>query len=410
MKNTLRLTGRKARLASVFLAVAASWLQLTEVEAFQVPLTFFRGRIRVPRLASCNDHSADLCKPGEREDMTRMSTCTSSLVSRRGLLATCLGGATTVTASIAQAAVTEETNTFADTWWNPNSPSGQPSNSKSNIPSDEIVVSITRQDLQSRGGLGIELSEIEFRTNLRVYVKTVLPGSLAEKLGIQKDWIVVSVNGQTAERTNAEGVTLMVAKAVKAAADPGETIQLRFRDNNYFKDTLSTPGALAPNQPITTQVAPAGDTTQRNKDGSVRTGAVSAQADQRLSVQQLIPPKLCTRGAATDDLLEISYLGTVLETGTIFDGSAVKINGKAIPGRGDDVTLYFVLGKQPFGQFPPGFDVGLVGMCVGERRRVIIPPVLAYGSQGLPRRGIPPDATLQYDITLVSINGLSTPQ
>jgi FKBP-type peptidyl-prolyl cis-trans isomerase len=43
----------------------------------------------------------------------------------------------------------------------------------------------------------------------------------------------------------------------------------------------------------------------------------------------------------------------------------------------------------------------------GERRRVIIPPVLAYGSTGLPRRGIPPDATLQYDITLVSLNGLA---
>ena len=101
------------------------------------------------------------------------------------------------------------------------------------------------------------------------------------------------------------------------------------------------------------------------------------------------------------------------------------------------MTLFFVLGKQPFGQFPPGWDVGLEGICVGElflflsfgnvhfpllikmlmffcshalqgeRRRVIIPPVLAYGSTGLPRRGIPPDATLQYDITLVSLNGLA---
>jgi len=111
-----------------------------------------------------------------------------------------------------------------------------------------------------------------------------------------------------------------------------------------------------------------------------------------------------------DDLLEISYVGRVLETGQIFDGSAVKINDEGIPGRGNDVSLYFVLGKQPFGQFPPGWDVGLVGMCVGERRRLILPPVLAYGSKGLPRRGIPPDATLQYDITLVSLNGLSTPQ
>ena len=49
-------------------------------------------------------------------------------------------------------------------------------------------------------------------------------------------------------------------------------------------------------------------------------------------------------------------------------------------------------------------------MCVGERRRILIPPVLAYGSVGVPRRGIPPNATLQYDVTLVSINGNALPQ
>ena len=339
---------------------------------------------------------------------------------RRTLLGNAIGGATVlVTTAIAAtsqpalAAVTDETNTFADTWWNTKNSDNNnqsPSTTTARIPSDEIEVSFTKQDVQQRGGLGIELSEIEFRTNIRVYVKSVLPNSLAAKLGIQQDWIVVSVNGQTAERTNAEGVTMMVSKAVRNNANNDERIVLRFRDNNYFKDTLQTPGALAPNQPLTTQVAPAGDTTQRNPDGSIRTGTVTSQGDQKITVEQLIPPKLCKRGATTDDLLEISYIGRVLETGAVFDGSAVKINGKAIPGRGDDVSLFFVLGKQPFGQFPPGWDVGLVGMCVGERRRLLIPPVLAYGSQGLPRRGIPPDATLQYDITLVSINGLSTPQ
>jgi len=50
------------------------------------------------------------------------------------------------------------------------------------------------------------------------------------------------------------------------------------------------------------------------------------------------------------------------------------------------------------------------GMCVGERRRIIVPPVLAYGSVGVPRRNIPPNATLVYDVSLVSINGLATPQ
>jgi FKBP-type peptidyl-prolyl cis-trans isomerase 2 len=119
---------------------------------------------------------------------------------------------------------------------------------------------------------------------------------------------------------------------------------------------------------------------------------------------------MCKRRATVDDLLEISYIGTIVETGAIFDGSAVKINGEVIPGRGNDVSIFFVLGKQPLGQFPPGWDVGLDGMCVGERRRLIIPPVLAYGATGVPRRNIPPNATLQYDVTLVSLNGLATPQ
>ena len=86
------------------------------------------------------------------------------------------------------------------------------------------------------------------------------------------------------------------------------------------------------------------------------------------------------------------------------------VDGEGIPGRGNDVSISFVLGKQPFGQFPPGWDVGLTDMCVGERRRILVPPVLAYGEKGLPRRGIPSQATLQYDVTLVSLNGLAMPR
>ena len=120
---------------------------------------------------------------------------------------------------------------------------------------------------------------------------------------------------------------------------------------------------------------------------------------------------MCSRGATTDDLVEISYTGMVLETGKIFDGSMININGGgSVPGRAGDISLFFVLGRQPFGQFPPSWDVGLIGMCIGERRRLIIPPVLGFGSKGVPRRGIPPDATLVYDVSLISINGLATPQ
>lgn len=313
------------------------------------------------------------------------------------------------------AAVTDESDTYADNFWsadaNRSSPSSTltiPSSGSSKTPTDEIEIEVPKSLLQ-QGGLGIELSQVEFRTNIRVFIKTVTPGSTADKLGIKKDWIVVGINGESAERTNAEGVAIMVSRAVRSqSSDSSGSIKLRFRDPAVFRSQVSN---LKEGERATTQVAPAGDTSQRNADGSLKPGmTVREQEDQRLSVTQLVKPKLCNRGAEVDDLLEISYVGRVVETGQIFDGSAVAIDGSGIPGRGNDVSIFFVLGKQSFGQFPPGWDVGLYGMCVGERRRLIIPPALAYGSQGLPRRGIPPNAFLQYDVSLVSINGLSTPQ
>lgn len=315
--------------------------------------------------------------------------------------------------SLVAAAVTDETDSFANKGYDSSYRDLKTDESFERFaqrqaavtPTDEVTIYIPKSQLSK--GLGLELGQVEFRTNIRVFVKSTLDGGPADALGIRKGFVFVSVNGESTERTNAEGVAIMVSQASKATPADG-VIELRFRDPSAFREQLANVGSKGE---VTTQVAPSGDTTQRNADGSVQRGqAVKAQENQRLTVTQLLPPKLCNRGATSDDLLEISYLGTVVDTGAVFDGSAIKINGEAIPGRGNDVTLYFVLGKQPFGQFPPGWDAGLEGMCVGERRRLIIPPVLAYGSTGVPRRGIPPDATLQYDITLISINGLAMPQ
>lgn len=339
---------------------------------------------------------------------------------RRKLLTTILTGyATTAITSpsqFARAIITDETDNFADNYWtsgNLSTSSLAPASSTSSVPtpSDEIVVKVPKKDLQSKTGVGLELGEVEFRTNRRVYVKSITPGSPAERLGIQKDWVVVSINGETAERTNVEGVAIMLYRAARSTDDSSDDIEIRFRNPVIFRNQLKDLSSSSPDTVVTTQIAPAGDTTQRNLDGSVKYGTeITEQSDQRLSVEQLIPPKMCKRGATEDDLLEISYVGRVVETGAIFDGSAVRIDGEGIAGRGNDVSIFFVLGKQPFGQFPPGWDVGLSGICVGERRRLLVPPVLAYGSKGLPRRGIPPNATLQYDVTLVSMNGLATPQ
>jgi len=83
------------------------------------------------------------------------------------------------------------------------------------------------------------------------------------------------------------------------------------------------------------------------------------------------------------------------------------VNGKKFDSSYDDggTPLSLPVGR---GKGIRGIDEGLIGMKVGGTRRLIIPPALAYGAQGRPgAQGqppvIPPNATLIFDITLVSI-------
>jgi hypothetical protein len=161
-------------------------------------------------------------------------------------------------------------------------------------------------------------------------VKSVAPNSLAESLGIQPGFVVVSVNGADAERTNASGVAIYFSRAVEAAlAARDGRLTLTFRDPSKFRKELENFPMTADNggessvPSVSTKVAPAGMSSSKPGifDGE--------QKDQVITVSQLIPPKVCRRRATIDDLVEISYIGQVVETGAIFDGSAVKINGGA---------------------------------------------------------------------------------
>jgi FKBP-type peptidyl-prolyl cis-trans isomerase len=90
-----------------------------------------------------------------------------------------------------------------------------------------------------------------------------------------------------------------------------------------------------------------------------------------------------TRGSS----IKVKYVGK-LATGQVFDSSA-RHGGKPFPTR---------IGV---GAVIPGWDEGVPGMRVGGIRTLVIPPALAYGSSGAGT--IPPNSTLEFTITLLSV-------
>ena len=93
-------------------------------------------------------------------------------------------------------------------------------------------------------------------------------------------------------------------------------------------------------------------------------------------------------GAAAGDTVVVHYVG-VLADGTQFDTSW-------------DGEPFLV---ENLGQAPviDGWNEGLVGAKVGERRRIEIGPDKAYGAQGSGNGDIPPDAPLAFEIDVVDI-------
>jgi len=84
--------------------------------------------------------------------------------------------------------------------------------------------------------------------------------------------------------------------------------------------------------------------------------------------------------------VSVHYTGTLTD-GTPFDSSVER-----------GQPIQFVLGS---GRMIQGMDQGIKGMRVGGKRKLTIPPDLAYGKEG--DRVIPPNATLLFDVELISV-------
>ena len=113
----------------------------------------------------------------------------------------------------------------------------------------------------------------------------------------------------------------------------------------------------------------------------------SGAAPKELKVEDLIEGK--GPAAKSGDKVSVRYVGVLFNNNKEFDSSWKR--GKA--------PFQLTLGQ---GQVIQGWDQGLVGMKVGGRRRLTIPPDLAYGPQGSPP-AIGPNETLVFVVDLVKV-------
>jgi peptidylprolyl isomerase len=146
-----------------------------------------------------------------------------------------------------------------------------------------------------------------------------------------------------------------------------------------------------------------GDDSSTTSSAGETTSSEAAEAPKKktkpkVEVPQGAPPKeLVTEdleegsgpAAMAGDEVSVNYVGVNYKSGSEFDASW---------SRGEPFT--FALGS---GMVIPGWEEGVVGMKVGGRRQLVIPPELGYGAAGSPP-AIPPNETLVFVVDLEAIN------
>ena len=181
-------------------------------------------------------------------------------------------------------------------------------------------------------------------------------------------------------------VSQLVAPSTVTAAPSNAATTAMVRSSAPESATRPT-FELDPDDPNPTLFAMAPD--QSSADASAL-GVPLESADTRVTSSGLTITDL-TLGegaeAAAGQTVVVHYRGT-LENGKQFDASYDRVTPFSFP-----------LGA---GRVIKGWDEGVQGMKVGGKRKLVIPPDLAYGSRGA-GGVIPPDATLIFEVELLDV-------
>lgn len=240
--------------------------------------------------------------------------------------------------------------------------------------------------------LGLGLEERSYQGFPVTVVREVKDEVLKEQFPELREGAIVSaINKLPVDGVPLKKITEVVAKARESSAS---TIEIKFRDPSRFFESLdSTVGK--PLKLITSSYLPA-----NARDAGA--------AEQIIYVERLEmpPPESRTRSSQLLDVMEIQYVAQLAST---VGGEELKIvdsSAERAPPGTSAQSIYYILGQRngpPGFPPPPGWDLTIRGMVVGEKRRITLPYTLAYDRKGDKKRKIPPFATLIYTVKLLSI-------
>lgn len=131
----------------------------------------------------------------------------------------------------------------------------------------------------------------------------------------------------------------------------------------------------------------------KNKDTS--------QSSETADIQKQLQEQLANQGGKVESTDIVVGTGAEAQAGktVTVHYKGTFTNGEEFDSSIGKEPISFVLGK---GEVIPGWDQGLEAMKVGGKRKLVIPPALAYGEQG--RSGIPPNSTLVFEVELLEVN------
>lgn len=147
--------------------------------------------------------------------------------------------------------------------------------------------------------------------------------------------------------------------------------------------------------------------TINKKEESAAGNAVGAEQNNMPNNQDGVKITVLKEGtgdvAKSGDTVAMNYTGKLAD-GTVFDSNVDPkfsyINPQTKKEMHYLVPFAFSLGT---GQVIKGWDVGVAGMKVGEKRLLEIAPEFAYGATGAGSGAIPPNATLTFEVELLAI-------